>query len=175
MAIVRSFLLPSWLGGKVMKFNASGSHQSELNERDARLRAPLCRRLKVILWDCNGYLHLLYIIFCIVAVFTAILRTFITSASTFDVLISLLTHACWPPLLWLLYLTACWIPIHYTIWPPTMPDREELLDRDPKTQIARPKVEWKKQRWDSSNFMHEAQAQLLTIFTTTIFFGSFFI
>ncbi|KAF4625484.1 hypothetical protein G7Y89_g12682 [Cudoniella acicularis] len=59
MTIIRSFILPSWLGGKSMAFSSSGSIKSELNERDPATRAPLLTRLKVTLWDCDVYLHLL--------------------------------------------------------------------------------------------------------------------
>jgi hypothetical protein len=56
-----------------------------------------------------------------------------------------------------------------------MPDREELLDRDSKTGIARPKEHWKKQRYAKTSFWHETQYSGVTIFTAVVFFGAFFI
>ena len=57
ITVIQCFLLPKWLGGKAMAFSPSGSLKSTLHERDPRFRAPLARRLKVILWDCNAYIH----------------------------------------------------------------------------------------------------------------------
>ncbi|PQE07448.1 glycosyltransferase family 2 protein [Rutstroemia sp. NJR-2017a BBW] len=145
--IIRSFILPSWLGGKAMAFSSSGSIKSELNERDPKTRAGLFRRLWVVLWDCGCYMHLLYILFVIAAVTLSTVDGMLDSANNTlkKKLVYMLTHACWPPMLWMMCLTACFEPIRYAIWPPNMPEREELLDRDPKTGIARPKEEWKKQ------------------------------
>ncbi|EON68177.1 hypothetical protein W97_07326 [Coniosporium apollinis CBS 100218] len=174
LTILTAFILPSWLGGKPMTFSSSGSIKSELNERDARLRAPLWRRLKVMIWDCKVYLHILYIAFVMTSVILSTVRAFFRD-SAYKVLVYLLTHAFWPPLIWLLCITAFCVPIRYTIWPPTVPDREELLDRDPKTGIAHPKPEFKIQRWRKATFWHETQYTVITIFTGVIFFGSFFI
>lgn len=175
LTIIRSFILPSWLGGKAMAFSSSGSIKSELNERDTATRAPLFRRLKVILWDCNVYLHLLYILFVIAAVTYSTVTGILTTLDIHKLLIYLLTHAFWPPMLWLLCITACCEPIRYAIWPPNMSEREELLDRDPKTGIARPKEHWKKQRYGKKTFWHEMQYSGVTIFTAVVFFGAFFV
>lgn len=175
ITVIRSFILPKWLGGKAMAFSSSGSQGSLLNERDAKLRAPLFRRLKVILWDCKAWMHLVYILFCIAAVTVSLVRTFRDHHGTRPVLYYLLTHAGWPPLLWMIALVAMWMPIQYAIHPPTMPDREELLDRDPKTGIAYPKKERKQQRWTRLHWAHEAQYLFITLFTTFIFFVSFFV
>ncbi|TGO28435.1 hypothetical protein BPAE_0027g00020 [Botrytis paeoniae] len=176
--IIMSFLLPSWLGGKPMAFSSSGSQKSDINERDPRTRAGVFRRLWVILWDCQCYMHLLYILFVIAAVTYSTVRGLALEPEENTLkkkLIYLLTHAFWPPMLWMMCLTACFEPIRYAIWPPTMPDREELLDRDDKTQIARPKEEWKKARYAKTTFFHEFQYTLLTAFTCMVFVGAFFI
>lgn len=176
MTICRSFLLPSWLGGKAMAFSSSGSIKSELDERNPKTRAPLFRRLKVILWDCDVYLHVLYVLFVIAAVAYSTVEGVMKSDGDLNTLLRyLLTHAFWPPMLWLLSITACLEPLRYAIWPPTMPDREELLDRDPVTQIARPKEYWKKTRYSPFTFWHEMQYSGVTIFTAVIFVGAFFV
>lgn len=152
MTIIRSFLLPTWLGGKVAAFTATGGLKSELNERDIHLRAPLLRRLKVIMWDCKLVMHLFYLLFCIAAVVkSTVVGIIINKGSTEQTALYMLTHACWPPILWLIAFNACWAPIHYAIWPPTVPDREDLLDRDPLTGIAHPTEAAKSIRWDKSN------------------------
>lgn len=175
MTIIRSFILPTWLGGKSMAFSSSGSIKSDLDERNPKTRAPLFRRLKVMLWDCDLYMHLLYVMFVIAAVTYSTVRGVLDSENIHKLFIYLLTHAFWPPMLWLICVTACCEPLRYAIWPPTMPDREELLDRDPDTQIARPKPYWTKQRYSKWTFWHEMQYSGVTIFTAVIFVGAFFV
>jgi cellulose synthase/poly-beta-1,6-N-acetylglucosamine synthase-like glycosyltransferase len=174
LTIVKCFLLPRWLGGKPMAFSPSGSIKSELNERSATLRAPLALRLRVIIWDSKAYIHLLYALLTLSAVTLSTVRAF-NYPQPHTILVYLLTHAFWPPVLWLVCITAYCVPLRYAIWPPTVPDREDLLDRDPKTQIAHPKEYWKKQRWGRGTFWHETQYSLCTAFTAAIFFGSFFV
>lgn len=175
MAIIRGFFLPSWFGGRPMGFSSSGSVKSELNERDPKSRAPLFRRLKVIIWDYNVWMHLLYAIFLLVAVCRSTVRGIVSDGGTRARLMYLFTHAFWPPMLWLLGLTASLTPLRYAVWPPSMPDREELLERDPKTGIARPKEEWKRKRYSKKTFWHETQVTCITIYVTVIFIGAFFV
>lgn len=174
LTVIRSFVLPKWLGGKVMAFSSSGSIKDELNERDPAIRAPLWRRLKVIVWDCKAYLHLAYILFTVAAVITSFVRAFDYPQAS-KILLYLLTHAFFPPMLWLICVIAFTVPIRYAIWPPSMPDREELLDRDPKTGIAHPKAHWKQQRWGKKSFAREFLYDGLTIYSAVIFFGSLFV
>ncbi|KAH0371157.1 hypothetical protein KCU84_g4362, partial [Aureobasidium melanogenum] len=92
-----------------------------------------------------------------------------------DKLVYLLTHALFPPMLWLICCTAFAIPIRYALHPPTMPDREELLDRDPKTGVAHPKEYWKSQRWGKSHFWHEFEVLFLVAYAIFIFVITFII
>lgn len=64
MSVIRTFLLPKWLGGKGAVFTSSGSQKADLNERNRDLRAPVWQRLKVTIWDCQCYMHLVFIAFC---------------------------------------------------------------------------------------------------------------
>ncbi|KAF2134355.1 glycosyltransferase family 2 protein [Dothidotthia symphoricarpi CBS 119687] len=175
ITIIRAFFLPKFLGGKTSAFSSSGSQQSELNERDPIHRAGLFRRLRVIIFGSGVFIHLFFILFCIAAVTVSTAHGIIINKSSVEqTLLFMLTHACWPPLLWLIALNSCWAPIHYAIWPPNMPDREELLDRDPKTGIAYPKESSKKLKWEKNNVLHEMQYFLLTAYTTVLFVGTFF-
>lgn len=168
-------MLPKWLGGKVAVFTSSGSQKAELNERDPKLRAPLWRRLKVTLWDCNCYLHLSYIIFVLVAVILATIWNFHDNHTTRSLLISLLTHAGWPPLIWVSCALSCWLPIGYAFYPPDCPDREDLLERDPKTGVAYPKKEATEIKSGWMSIAHEAWYTLVTLYTTGVFIVSFWI
>jgi hypothetical protein len=172
LSVIRGFLLPSSLGGRVMAFSSSGSIKSELNERNPKTRAPLLRRLKVVLWDHELWIHLSYAIFLLVAILRSTIHGITIHGNSNSKLMYLFTHAFWPPMLWLLALTGSLTPIKYAVWPPDMPDREELLIRDPKTGIARPKEEWKRKRY-SNTFWLEMQLSGITIYVTVIFLGTF--
>ncbi|CAD6590774.1 MAG: hypothetical protein ASARMPRED_004999 [Alectoria sarmentosa] len=176
VAIVRSFVLPSWLGGAMASFASSGSIDSVINERDARTRAPLVRRLRVILLNGGVLIHVMYILFTAAAVAASLVRTFTTTADAWqDRLFYVLTHAGWPPLVWLVASVACTVPIKYAVDPPAMPDREDLLQRDKDTLIAHPTEGAKRARWGKSNLLHEGFYVLITAYTTAIFFGSWFV
>lgn len=174
IAIIRAFLLPKWLGGKQAAFSSTGSISSDLNERYPALRAPLWARLRTILFGCHAWTLLVYIVFLITAVALSTARAFMDGRmqDRSAVLLYLLTHAFWPPLLWSNCLFACWRPIKYAIWPPTMKDREELLDRDPDTLIARPKAEAKKVQWSKTSALSEVRYTLLTALSLVTFVGS---
>lgn len=171
MTMLRVFVLPAWLGGQTTSFKPTGSLSSELKERNLRKRAPVFRRLKVILWNYFGGFHLIYILF----VFAAIITSTITCGkqpTMTDRLVCLLTHAFWPPVSWLVYAAAAWTPIIYAINPPTMPDNEELLERDSRTDVAYPKESAKLIRNKVSNGYFEIQYALMTVYTTVLFVGT---
>jgi len=60
IALVRSFVLPSRLGGKTAVFEASGSLAGE-NERNPRPRSPFHRRFPATTFDNLLWIHLLLI------------------------------------------------------------------------------------------------------------------
>jgi hypothetical protein len=168
-------LLPKFLGGKTAAFSSSGSQRSELNERDAVHRANLYRRLRIIVFGSGVYMHVLYILFCVAAVTVSTARGIvINSGSVKQTLLYMLTHACWPPVLWLIALNASWAPIQYAIWPPNMPEREELLCRDQVSGVAYPTEGARKMHWSKSRMLHEMQYTLLTLYAFSVFVGSFF-
>merc|ERR1712000_11804 len=174
LTVIRSVLLPSWLGIKPMAFKPTGSIKGELGERDAQNRAPLWRRCVVIIWTCVCYIHLAYVLFVLVAVALSTSRAFTSGLQdTTAKLMYLLTHAFWPPMLWIICLTAFATPLFYMVFPPTVPDREDLLDRDPKTGVARPKPYWKKRRWGKWTFWHETQWTVCTLYSAVLFVGTF--
>ncbi|KEF56992.1 uncharacterized protein A1O9_07182 [Exophiala aquamarina CBS 119918] len=166
LSVIRTFLLPEWLGGKVAVFTSSGSQKADLNERDPKPRAPVWRRLVVTMWDCQCYLHLVYIMFVVAAVITR-------KTTLKKTLISLLTHAGWPPLIWLTCILSCWVPINYALFPPDCPDRQDLLDRDPDTGVAYPKEDSKHTKSTWAAWAFEAQNSFITLYMTVVFVLSF--
>ncbi len=173
---MRSFLLPRWLGGKLATFSSSGSIDSVINERDIRVRAPLIRRLQVVWWNGGVLIHVLYVLFTVGAVASSVARAFTLTANTYqDRLFHILTHTAWPPLSWVVALAACTIPIRYTVRPPAMPDRDDLLQREKDTEIAHPSQGAKRPRWGKSNLLHEGLYASLTAYTTILFCGSWIV
>ena len=173
ITIIQSFVLPKWLGGKAMAFSPTGSLTSELNERDMALRAPLHRRLKVIILDCKAYIHLFYVVFTITAVMTAICRALQGSKSRDELLQYIVTHICGPPMIWLLSVAAFTAPLRYALWPPTVPNRESLLERDPQTFVAHPMPEFRKRRWSWQTWLHDALYTSITVYSTLAFAATF--
>lgn len=173
LTIVRSFLLPRWLGGQAQAFNPSGSLKSNLNERDPVLRAPLWRRLWVILFNNLASFHLLYVYFCLTAVILSTYRCTL-DVTLRDRVKCTLTHACWPPMTWVIVVSAFWIPITYACDPPTIPDRETLLERDPKTGVAHPTPRSKKIGFRPETALFELEYLATTAFTAVVFVAAFF-
>lgn len=173
LTIVRAFILPNWLGGKAQAFKPSGSLKSNLSERDESRRAPVHRRLRVILFNYHAWFHISYVYFVIAAVILSSYRC-ILDRTLRDKLIGLLTHAGWPPLTWIIVISAFWIPITYACDPPNMPDREQLLERDPKTGVAHPTLASKKIAFEGQTALFEFEYVICTLFTAAVFAATFF-
>ena len=169
--MLRVFALPFWLGGQTTSFKPTGSLSSELKERQRRHRAPLLRRLVVILWNYCGLFHLLYTLFVLAAVAKSSSKCGVESDMRHR-LVCLLTHAFWPPVSWLVFVASVWTPVIYAINPPSMPENEDLLDQDEKTRVAYPKKDSKQIQNKPSNAYFEFQYMLMTIYVTTIFVGT---
>jgi hypothetical protein len=172
LTIIRSFVLPQWLGGKAQAFKPTGSLKSNIQERDPNLRAPIHRRLRVILFNYHAWFHITYVYFCLAAVILSSYRC-ILEVTLRDKLKCLLIHAGWPPMTWIIVIGAFWIPITYACDPPTMPDREELLERDPKTGVAHPTHASKKIAFEGQTALFEFEYVICTAFTALVFVASF--
>lgn len=169
--MLRVFVLPSWLGGQGTSFKPTGSLSSELKERNVHERAPVFRRLKVILWNYLGGFHLIYILFVIAAVTKSTVRC-VEQPTRSERQMCLLTHAFWPPISWLVYVAAAWTPVIYALNPPTVSKNEDLLDWDPETDVGYPKEESKQIKTKASHRYFELQYSLMMIYTTIIFAGT---
>ncbi|KAM0427866.1 hypothetical protein ACHAPT_007325 [Fusarium lateritium] len=173
LCIIRSFILPTWLGGQTQAFKPTGSLGSALNERDPKLRKNMFRRLWGILMNYMALFHLAFVYLTLVAVVLTSFRSFSTQDTTRGVLVGLLTHAFWPPLTFLFICSSLWTPISYAIDPPAMPDREDLLNRDPKTQIAHPTKASKKIAFGGQAAWFELEYTVTTAYTCLVFVASF--
>jgi hypothetical protein len=175
LCILRSFVLPKWLGGQTQAFKPTGSLSKGLNERDPALRKNLFRRMWSILVECFAVYHLAFVYFTLVAVVLTSFRCFAKETSTKEILFCLVTHAFWPPLTFIFICSSLWTPIAYAIDPPSMPDREQLLERDPNTGVAHPTARSKKIAYGGEDAYWELEYTLTTAFTAFIFVVSFIV
>jgi hypothetical protein len=180
IAFMRSFVLPEALGGGQTGFTASGSISDDLQERRAASRAPLLQRLRVTLFSHYAIVHAIFLLACLIGFAlnlarasspadipnlwdTAILTT------TQDRLVFFVTRLGWPPLVWMQFIASALTPILYAVWPPTQPDREELLDRDEKTGVAYPKIEARKSKRTPAGAWRYGRATVAMLYTFVLF------
>ncbi|KAL8727458.1 MAG: hypothetical protein Q9166_006046 [cf. Caloplaca sp. 2 TL-2023] len=96
-------------------------------------------RIKVALWDDGFIVHIAIIGSLLVG-----LAASMSAASRIndmqDILRELFIRAGWPQvfLIWSAYMTDCSVPLYYACNPPQPMKRNELMDRDPTTQLAYP-------------------------------------
>jgi hypothetical protein len=173
LSIIRSFLLPKWLGGSVVAFKPTGSLGSALNERDPKMKKSMLRRMFAILFNFMAIFHFSFVYFTLVAVVLTTYRTFHQEVGLRDTLIGLITHAFWPPLTFLFLVSSLWTPVAYAIDPPQMPEREELLDRDQKSSVAHPTAASKKVAFGGQAAWFEILYTASTLYTGLIFAYSF--
>ena len=177
---MRSFILPKALGGEVTGFKASGSISSDLEERRAGSRAPLLRRLRVTLFSQYAVIHAIFILACLIGFALNLARAFspadipnlwdtATLTTMHDRLVFFVTRLGWPPLFWMQFIASALTPILYTVWPPTQPDREELLDRDEKTGVAYPKIEARNSRRTPTGAWRYGRATIAMLYTFALF------
>ncbi|KAH0564751.1 hypothetical protein GP486_001860 [Trichoglossum hirsutum] len=174
VCLIRAFVLPKWLGGSSTAFKPTGSLGSALNERDADSRKGTLRRLFAILIQCQAIFHLLFVYFTITGAIIVTYKCFIIERGTYKILQCLITHAWWPPVTWIFLANSMWAPVAYAINPPAVPDREELLNRDPMTNIAHPRDVAKKIAFGAQAFLFEFEYTMTTIYTALCFAATFF-
>ncbi|CAI7669196.1 unnamed protein product [Penicillium bialowiezense] len=173
LCIVRSFLLPTWLGGQTQAFKPTGSLGSTLNERDPKKSKNMFVRLRVILFNYMASFHLAFVYVTLIAVVISSYRCFAQNSGFRDIILCLITHAFWPPLTFLFICSSLWTPVSYAIHPPSMPDREDLLTRDPKTGVAHPTNKSKKIAFGGQAAWFEIQNTVATVATILVFIYSF--
>ena len=117
-------------------------------------------------------MHVVYVLFTLGAVGSSMARVFLVSSGSEARLIYMLTHVGWPPMFWFVILAACWIPIKYAISPPSMPDREDLMQREKDLGVAHPREEAKHTRWGFSYILLEFFYAAITVYITVLFIGS---
>lgn len=180
IAFMRSFVLPEVLGGAPTGFTASGSISDDLKERRAGSRAPLLRRLRVTLFSHYAIVHAIFLLACLIGFALNFARAFSPAdipnlwdtailTTTQDRLVFFVTRLGWPPLVWMQFIASALTPILYAVWPPSQPDREELLDRDEKTGVAYPKVEARNSKRTPAGAWRYGRATIAMLYTVSLF------
>ncbi|KAI0481917.1 glycosyltransferase family 2 protein [Xylariaceae sp. FL0804] len=126
-ALVRSFFLPTWLGGTEPGFTPTGSIDAGLDERSRERRAPLSRRLRSTLLGCGVLVHVMFVSILAGTMAYRVVRV-ATSTPAEQILGELLAQVGLLFPTWLLTLSALTVPIRYMLAPPDVPDWEELMD-----------------------------------------------
>lgn len=163
-----------------MGFKSSGSVSNDLEERRADSRAPLLRRLRVTLFSHHAIIHALFVLACLAGVALNLARIFspvkipnlwdtASPETTQEKLVFFVTRLGWPPIFWMQFLASALTPIMYAIWPPTQPDREELLDRDEKTGVAYPRAEATVPKCTGAGRWRYVRATISMLYTLAIF------
>ncbi|KAH6633771.1 glycosyltransferase like family 2-domain-containing protein [Boeremia exigua] len=139
----KTFIIPKSLGGRSSAFSAkfpsTGSLSDELYERHRPFRAPLRARLKSILITDGGIIPVA-IAFSLAIGVLMNFRAAIESYG-YDIracFFYLLPRVLWASSMWPTYAVAFSRPLYYAIFPPDMPERENLLKGD-AAGVARPK------------------------------------
>ena len=175
LSIIRSFVLPTWLGGQKQAFKPTASLSSDLNERHPAIRRGAYRRLKTIVINYMAWFHVFYVYLTLTAVTLTTLRCTFNEPTWKAKVVCALTHAFWPPIAWVLTVSAFWTPISYALNPPSVPDRGELLQRDQKTGIAHPTKKSKVTAFSGQTVLFEMEYLISTAFTAAVFVGSFLV
>ena len=148
-AIACKYIWPSLLGRPLPRFRPTGLPAIGDAERAARKKGTSC--LKVILWGCGGWMHMLCLGACFAGVGASmgeVVGVFAWATSqeqdlgrclqtAFDAFI---VRIGWPPLFLLLMILVknAWTPIAYGISPPPLVDWKELLCENAATGVQYP-------------------------------------
>lgn len=118
--------------GNLPKFTPGGSAASQSPEHEISYRCSVLSRLKLILWDHGAWVHLFVLVGSLAGCWTTVRNT--QDMSGF------LVRGGWPSavLMWTSVVSNAWVPIRYAIFTPKSPRREELILRDPGSNVAYP-------------------------------------
>ena len=122
------------------KFSTSGNMLNGQCERNSRTSCSFIRRIKFLLGHLSSWLQLLVIMSSIFGAAHYIKIVLSLDISPQHRLQRLLVGIAWPSVFvhWMLFIVECWKPLSYAIFPPKIHSREDLLERDPDTKVARP-------------------------------------
>ncbi|KAF2757481.1 nucleotide-diphospho-sugar transferase [Pseudovirgaria hyperparasitica] len=176
VAVVRCYVLPSWLGGVQIAFQASGAVRDHLMERSARWRAGLRTRIRLIGAYCHIWFFVGFVGFALGAGGTDVYRAWEVRGRGGDVrdaLLHLLVRSCLPPGWWLLLATSFAVPVLYMFAPPTVPEWDEVMVVEPETGVGRPGFMEARQSWGGLVLVREIIWGVMVVYCVVLFAGTF--
>ena len=196
----RHYLIPGFLGGKRIGFQATGSLGSTIPEREKALRAPFFRRIPVMLFSNYIILHVLFLSACLGGFILVFLRAFLPAAhigsaypllkwlqnnpvpgsppsaiTTKVRLIYLLVRAGWPPLLWYSTCVGMWTPIWYMLFPPEALPGDELLVLDERLKARYPTPAAMGSQLSGFGRLRDHSTAIVTVYSIVMFGISWYI
>ena len=155
-------MLPKVLGKASPRFTPTGiSGTLGLAEREARKKKKKKKRsgvyecLKIVIWDCGAWMHVLILLSCSVGAIRALCtkEQSVALDKTLGFQTDGLHQVVFPPFLfiWAALIKNAWTPLSYALWPPPVRHREDLLDRNESSGVAHPKNWVKKQHHEPSS------------------------
>ncbi|KAH4601907.1 hypothetical protein HBH82_167390 [Parastagonospora nodorum] len=172
VTILRCYILPTWLGGKKIAFLASGAIRDRLKERSETHRAGLWTRIKLMGIHCRIWFFVLFVPYCLGAAGLDWYRAY-SQPSTNASLRHLLVNSMLPPMWWLFLAISFCIPILYVFRPPTVPDRDDMMNFDQKTGAGQPKHQEIRQTWGFLPLVREVAWGLTVVYVLVLFVGTF--
>ncbi|KAH8723402.1 nucleotide-diphospho-sugar transferase [Phaeosphaeriaceae sp. PMI808] len=176
VTILRCYILPTWLGGKPIAFVASGAIRDRLKERCAESRAGLWTRMKLMGIHCRVWFFVVFVPYCLGAAGLDWWRAWKIGHESDDIkdaLRHLLVNSMLPPMWWLFLAISFLVPIWYVFFPPTVPNRDDMMNFDQKTGAGQPKHQEIKQVWGVLPLIREIIWGLTVAYVIVLFVGTF--
>lgn len=176
VSVLRCYILPTWLGGKKIVFLASGAIGNQLKERSAKSRAGVWTRIRLTCIHCRIWFFIFFVVFCFGAAGLDWYRAWKIKRSTGDIknaLMHILVNSMLPPMWWLFLAISYLVPIAYMLFPPTVPEQDDMMDFDPKTGAGQPKHKQVKQVWGVLPLVRELCWGLTFAYCLVLFVGTF--
>lgn len=131
--------MPTWVQDQTFQFTPSGS-SSEPKRKTLPGHGPGgLRRAWNTIWAENVGFHLVYILLCTAGLAhscTSIVRK--PHDSYESLAMALVIRMAWPPVLWLICVNSFAVPIRCAFRPPSIPNRSQLLKKDPVRRASYP-------------------------------------
>ena len=121
-------------------FTPTGNMLDSERERESRDSKSFIRRIKFLSGSLTLWVEILVVALTVFGATLSVETALGMDISYQDRLQRLFVRAAWPPAFvhWTMFIVECGKPILYVIFPPELPSREALLNRDPDTKVAYP-------------------------------------
>ena len=158
-------------------FSPTGSMLDGQRERESRDSKSFVRRMKFLIGTVGLWVEIFVIASAAVGGTLSIRSALRMDINYQNQLQGLFARAAWPPAfaLWTMFIVECSKPIAYILFPPEIPPREALLDRDPTTKVAYPSARAKdEERIVASHQWFSFVILAYTVFVLIVCWGTSF-